>query len=612
MHWLARLGPEPPHTGTRDAYVSPASPTARRLCVSGDERLTLLELGSTAVVFDGELHDGPRKVVGSAAAEWVLRAYLDTGTAFLATVRGAFTLIIWDWGRDALVGARDPMGVQPLFYAKSAGTLQVSPSPERLVDGTAVSPSVNRQAVGAWVIGDPIEWDETFYESVKRLPPGHRLEAVGGAVRAVRSWLPELGEGRGRSIESFEAVETFETLLELAVARSFGAGRAAVHISGGVDSAAVAAAAVRVSRERALPPPLALSLKFPIEAVDEGPAQRAVAAALGLEHLVIPLGEACGPSLLRAGLRKSADSWLPCVNPWATAWDFLRGRAHELGCAAVLGGEGGNDWLEVGWAWAADLLLGLDVRRLRALLESERAFRGRPMGAELLWRHGLRLIARDAVEPRLRRAAPALVRKAYFIRQSRRRLPAWALPDSKLRRELMERRAARPPVSRLAGSFARGDRRRLLESPHFSVFLESQAQAAVESGAPARHPLHDPDLVEFLSCVQPELLNMGGEVKGLARVSLRKRLGPQVVRLLSAPYADPVVAEALAREGSAALEALGGTPLLGELGIVDEWTFSSAVTSLGNVASDGYGVWEALACEAWLQTHLRTTTGGGR
>jgi asparagine synthetase B (glutamine-hydrolysing) len=603
-YWLAELSRRPPPMSGAP-YVSPPSITGRRLLVSTAGAPTVLERGSCTVLFDGELYDGSRVVRGSEAAQRGLSVYLSAADPGLAKLRGAFALIVWDRARDAAVCIRDPMGVQPLFYAETQDSLFLSPSPDRLAYEPAVSKDINRLALAEWAVRGDTEPDETFFEAVRRILPGHRLDDERGARRIRRFWVPELG---GEPMHATQVLETFEHLLDQAVERSIGAGRTAVFLSGGVDSATVAASIAHLCRTRDLPGPLALSLKYAQPDADEEPAQRTVAGALQLEQIVAAFADLSEGSLVLGSLKSSAEAWFPPLNPTAPAWDTLVLQGKALGCDTFLSGDGGNDSLEVGWPWAADLIRRFEFRQLREFIVSERVFYGSPMAAQLVWRSGLRLLARAAVEPWLRQTAPRLV-GALLRRRRAHDLPAWALPGAQLRRAVLERRAARPVRRPVRGSFAAGNRLRLLESPHLSILLEMDAQTARCFNVTIRQPLFDADLVEFLVRTEPHVLHLGGEVKGLARTFLRRRLGEHAVRALVSKYANPAVDAELEADAGRALDALGGMPLLSELGIVNEQAFRYTVKNLGAPNNSSYAVWDALACEAWLQARTGITNG---
>jgi hypothetical protein len=598
-YWLAELAPEATSARAPNAYVSPPASTGRRLAVTSEGRPTVLERGAAVLVLEGELYEGTRAIHGEDAARGLLSRYTAHGSSLLDGLRGVFALVLFDWAKDLAICARDPMGIHPLFYADVGPALLVSASPERLVGGTGVSNDVHRLALAEWVVGVYPQQGETFYEHVKRLPRGHRLEVEDGAARIVRYWLPRMNSP-DESLDPMTAVDSLAMLVNQAVARCLGSGRAAVQVSGGVDSALVAASTTALSAARGVDPPPAFSLRSGDPEADEDESQDAVVRALGLEHHVVHDRAACGGEMLSSGIRKSGESWFPCVVPWEGVWDHLLRQARSLGCNALLSGSGGNDWLEAGWSWAADLIRRGDVRGLRTFIEGESAFYGRPMLLAVGWRHGVRLLARHSIVSPLERVAPGFVRK-LLAHERGSGLPAWALPDQGLRREFIERRAARPILSPLDGSFWAAERLRRLDSAHSSFLLEMHWQIEQTVGARLRDPHYDADLVEFLNGVGPRWLTLGGEAKGLAKALLRQSLGDAQVRSLGISYSDSVKTTALREEGIGAFRMLGGAPCLEELGLVDGGAVEAALGDLATDSPPQYPLWEALACEAWLQ-----------
>ena len=110
------------------------------------------------------------------------------------------------------------------------------------------------------------------------------------AVR--RYWRPGHKASAGE-VTPGDAVERLEELLDQAVRRATSLGRLGIFLSGGVDSAVVAASATRVGRAGSLPDPLALSLVYPDPEASEERTQRTVADQLGIPngscHLATPL-----------------------------------------------------------------------------------------------------------------------------------------------------------------------------------------------------------------------------------------------------------------------------------------------------------------------------------
>jgi asparagine synthetase B (glutamine-hydrolysing) len=614
--WLATFGPaECLATSARAPLLfrSPHSGYALHVAL-GDEATgpAVAERDQTAVIFDGILLDRgllvsalgsglPRGTEGDAAL--VLTAYLELGERVLRLLRGSFGLIIWDGRHDTLLCARDPTDSHPVFFSRVDRRVLVSSSHGALLGSGRVPADVDRVAIARWVVRGSILPRRTFYAWIERLPPGHLLTATPDAVGVRRYWHPRDNPPVGE-LTPVSVFERFEELLDQAIARCASAGRLGVFLSGGADSAVVAASAAVVGRARSLPDPLALSCIYPDPDANEEVAQRTVAGALGIPQRLIPLANTVGrEGLLAAALRLTERSWMPCVNPWEPVFVHLAETGADLGCKAILSGEGGNDWFETEWYEAADLirrcsLIGL----LRLWSQERRAGRsGAATARALFWASGLRVLVRDAAL-----AAANRVDEGGVQAMRRRRLLAslprsWALPDGDLRAalrdELLEGRS-----SDRRGSYRETATERTLEGMHLVVPMENRFLYGRRAGVRFFNPAVDPDLVEFLYGLPSALLNLGGRGKGLAWESVRHRVGDDPAAVLGFADVEGFLGSLVRGEGRRALEALGGLERLAELGIVDESEFARSLFGPGlGVEMRYYQAWQALACEAWLR-----------
>ena len=171
-----------------------------------------------------------------------------------------------------------------------------------LLEAGGVPPDLDRLAIARWVVHGTVAPRRTFYARIERVPPGHVLTGAPEGVGLRRYWRP----GQTSSditLTGENAVERFGELLDQAVERCASVGPLGVFLSGGVDSAMVAASAAGVSRANAQPDPIALSLVYPHPEANEERTQRRVAEQLGVSHQVVPLLETVGEEgLLTAAL----------------------------------------------------------------------------------------------------------------------------------------------------------------------------------------------------------------------------------------------------------------------------------------------------------------------
>jgi hypothetical protein len=616
--WLVEFGPAL-RADRSNPSVAELTPDAEgppgcrvHLGNGGSEGPSLARRDRCAVLLDGFLHDRTpieralrsRSDRAETDAELVLTAFLELGERMLPLLRGSFALVAWD-GRDgSIVCTRDLTGSHPLFFSRDGERVLVSSSQGALLEVGNVPGEFDRLAIARWVMTGSALPRRTFYRLIQRLPPGYALRAAAGEARIWRYWHP--GDDAAAEDQSPEdAVERFEELLDQAVARSASLGRLGIFLSGGVDSAAVTTSAAVVSRARSLADPLALSYVYPDPEASEEATQRTVAGVLGIPVRIVPLHETVGPEgLLVAALRLTGRAWMPCVNPWEPAFVHLAGAGAELGCRAILSGEGGNDWFEAEWYEAADLLRRLKLLELARLWSQERRA-GRPgldTARTLLWENGSRVLLRHGALAAGGRLAPGPL-EAVRRRRVLSWIPeGWFLPDPGLRSGLADEWLRNRDVDR-PSSFRGSARERRLDSVHLVVPVENRFLFGRRTGVHLANPAVDPDLVDFLFGLPRALLNLGGRGKGLARESVRRRAGVTAARTLGFVWIERYSDALFQAEKSRALEAIGGLRRLAELGIVDDHAFAQGLcgTGLGQEISY-YQAWQTLACEAWLRS----------
>ena len=557
------------------------------------------------IVFDGHLAD--REALDRADpdargnADLVLRAFLREGTHAFARFRGAFAVVIWDRARDAVMCAHDALGAFPLFYAQVGDELLVSPFQDVLVAQARVPKSLNALVLAEWILNSISDVADTFFTSIGRLPPAHQLH-FRDAVRLERYWHPE-DEPPIVPSEPADVHAVFDELLVKAVERCLYLPEASVLLSGGVDSGVVAAVATEQRRARASAAPLALCVAFPDPESNEVATQRAVAAALELDLVLLPVDDTGSEGILLPILRTAGESPLPTTTPWEVVYDRLAAAARERGCRSVLTGDGGNELLEARWELAADLLRRGDVSALRTLYRLGRTYYGgtrRRMLWRLGWRSGTRIVLRDWVGTRADRTNPDLV-ASWYRRRYRESIHPSLVPDESLRTRIVDRMVERHPAPRRGAGYP-ALRRMLYDDPGTPLRLEANFAWGQRVGLETLSPLVDADLTRFMYHVAPEVLSFGNRAKGLAQASLERRIITDRLPPLRAAWFETFFRSVMLREGRRALATLGGAPILSELGVVDEKALQVAVHS--GYAPDGIGysgVWAVLGLESWLR-----------
>jgi asparagine synthase (glutamine-hydrolysing) len=174
----------------------------------------------------------------------ILRAWEAWGEDCPRRLLGDFAFILWDAGRRTLFCARDHLGQRVLFWGVSGRGLTVASAARAVVAAGAVSAQLNEQKVADFLVLLE-DAGSTYFAGVQRLPPAHVLVADASGVRLRRYWAVDAT--RRIELGSDAAyVEAFLEIFERAVrARLRCATPVGVMLSGGLDSASVAAVAAR-------------------------------------------------------------------------------------------------------------------------------------------------------------------------------------------------------------------------------------------------------------------------------------------------------------------------------------------------------------------------------
>ncbi len=520
-----------------------------------------------AVAFAGFLsnrRDLERRVNGQAPstdeAALIRGLYARGGVAALADLRGGYALVIWDGARDTIIAAHDPVGTHPLHWAVSGSTLLISDSTETLLARPEVSRDLNRLALAdhlRWRWPDP---QETFFAAVRRVPPGNTMTDSGGQREMRRTWNPAPEPIQWASAQE---VEGFDDLFRRAVDRCFEVGPVGISLSGGLDSVTVAAFAAETAATRGVRAPVALSMGFPDVGVNEEDIQRSVAAQLGFDMVMIGLDEAVAPMNVLEATLELAGTWpAPMFNPWLAAYVTLGHLGRQQGCNAFLTGGGGDEWLCVSPYIAADLMAKFDVAGLyRLLLGAKRSYQMSlpKLLRTYLWVFGVRALGRRALG-----SVPPLLawRDRRVLGQQ---TPGWVAPDPQLRRAIDDRfQPSGAPRNYYLRELKEG-----LETSLVAQELEEFFELGRRIQMPVLRPFLDPDVIELLARVPPEVLSQGERSKAIVRGTLDRRFPGLAFKQQRKIQAIPTLQRILKDQFDALWASVGPPTALAELGVVD-------------------------------------------
>jgi len=564
---------------------------------------------TSSVAFRGYLFERGELCVDRPASDssLVASAYARWQSALFDKLRGGFALAIWDEERRCLVVGRDAMGLIPCFYWWNGRVLVVSPSLDAILSQPDVDARVNRVLVAESVqhlLGSqPV--DETYYETIRRLPPAHSFSLREGALSLARYWDP-IPPGFAWATE--DELSRFTSVLGTAVERCLSVGADSVALSGGFDS--VSLAVMAAERHRQGSPLHAVSMRFTDLPCDEGQTQRQVAQALGMPQLMRSLDECLDDDALLEGLLAiSRVSPSPVMSMWQPMYDRLLRCAGDLGLSQLIMGTGGDEMFYVNTGYGTDCLAALDLHALwRFCRALQRTWPSSPtsIARYVLWD--------GAVKAELKRRARSLLgqvsprtRDLILRRRFRRACPSWFIPfDGDLIGRLERRRIDMRPVEMAPGegAYVRA-MRGLPQSPTFAMELDQTCAWTSQLGFRLLFPYFDRDLVELSLRIPPSQLIAGGRAKAPLRRLVAERL-PAVGLPSRKVVFSRLFHTLFRRHGRRAWQALGGPIVLNELGIVDPRGANTMMdTYFDGAGGNGAKAWMMFSTELWLRA--RTT-----
>ena len=323
--------------GHRRLSVIDVSPGGHQPMASDDGSVLLTDNGEI-YRFDRlrrELEQLGHRFRSTSDSEVLLRGYEQWGKGVLERIDGMFAFAIWDAKTKSLLLARDRLGKKPLFWARRGDVLGFSSLLRPLVEAGVVRPEIDPVALGQYLHFNYVPGPRTIFRDAELLPAGTWLEFRDGHIETGRYWdlknvAPEAGGA--------DPQRRFKSLLLDSVrARLVSDVPLGVFLSGGVDSALVAALAQRESSGARS----TFSVGFREASYDEREKARRVATRIGADHHDIECTAGDVPDLLPR-IVASADHLL--ADQSMIPLTKLAGYAKQS-VTVVLTGDGGDELL---------------------------------------------------------------------------------------------------------------------------------------------------------------------------------------------------------------------------------------------------------------------------
>ncbi len=294
------------HRGPDDSGMHEMTVDGKKITL-GQRRLSIVDLSPAghqpmltpnerhAIIFNGEVYnheDFKQKVTtfsfrGHSDTETVLYRLAQDGIGAAQEFNGIFAFALVDVDKRKLYLVRDPFGIKPLYYWRKNGSFVFSSEikPIQKLVGESLDLDSLAETLRMRFTPSP----DTLLTGIRKVLPGHVVEVNLASndlnLREYPYFEPVPEE---RSISFDDALERYGELFEKAVRRQLMSDvELGVLLSGGVDSALVAAFGQKYSNEKLK----AFTVGFTDRSqVDEIEPARETADVIGMEHLTTRIG----------------------------------------------------------------------------------------------------------------------------------------------------------------------------------------------------------------------------------------------------------------------------------------------------------------------------------
>ncbi len=173
----------------------------RRLSIidlSGGHQPLSNEDGSVHIIFNGEIYNyqelrqyllGRGHVFRTQTdTETIVHLYEELGEACVEKLRGMFAFAIWDDRSKSLFLARDRVGIKPLYYSQSPNSVVFASEIKAILADPEMKVDVRRPMIDRFLTFDYTPGEETLFENIYKLAPGHSLTFRAGKSHKRQYW----------------------------------------------------------------------------------------------------------------------------------------------------------------------------------------------------------------------------------------------------------------------------------------------------------------------------------------------------------------------------------------------------------------------------------------
>ena len=550
------------------------------LCITLDGRVDNRDELRAALIGSGRV---PRS---DTDAELVVLAYACWGEDCPDRIVGDFAFAIWDRKNKKLFCARDPAGFRPFYYVFDGRAFTFSSELHPLLGIPRFDPRLNLGMLAEYLCDSIQNREETLYQNISRLAPGHRLVLQDGNLKTTRYYRIDPNRSIRYRSDAEYAEHFFEIFRESVRCRLRSQTPVALLLSGGVDSSSILGMVGHLENEGATERghvrAYTLAYSHP-DADERNYAQAAARMWGGTLHAVDASDVAAEPRV-----EQTTRIWDLPSSPGNDQLRSLLTLARGHGSRVCLWGYGGDELFTGDLAHCADSLRRLDIFAfLRQLRHGIGFYRQTDAG-----QNALRDILKSSFYPLVPGKLKSRIKRALNWNVPRWITPAFARAVD-LQDRLMQRAGARG-----FPTYAQRAIHGVLEGGYIAFAHEEFNRFDAGQGIEGRSPLYDRRIIEFALAVPEDQRWRGDQTKFVLRHAM-KGIIPESIRQRrsKADFSFELVNSFAKEQAGKAFDSMQ----LAELGYVDAMAVRNMYRQCvqGDLRPIG-PLWMILASERWL------------
>lgn len=332
----------------------------------GHRRLAIIDLsdraaqpmasadGQLVISFNGEIYNyrelkrdlesRGRVFRTESDTEVLLHLYAERGEAMLNDLRGMFAFALWDARKQALLLARDPYGIKPLYYADDGWTCRFASQVKALLASPRVSRLPEPAGLAGFYLFGSVPEPYTLYQEIRAVPAGSYqwIDATGPQAPVpyfsiAQVWAEAERTQRLAAADLQQRVR--EAVLDSVRHHMVADVPVGAFLSAGIDSGALVGLMTEANAAGSGLQTITLAFEeFRNTPQDEAPLAAKVARHYGVAHTTRVVGEQEFrddlPKILAAMDQPSIDG----INTW-----FVSKAASEAGLKVAVSGVGGDE-----------------------------------------------------------------------------------------------------------------------------------------------------------------------------------------------------------------------------------------------------------------------------